>query len=509
MKNIKLFLLAIAITASCSLTAQVAVNTDGSSADASAMLDVKSDTSGLLIPRMTQTQREAISNPATGLLIFQTDGTAGFYYIAGTPGTPAWIQLSSTLITQIADADGDTKVQVEKTANEDHIRFDVTGSEAMTIDNSGNVGIGDNTPSYKLHVNGDIKINDGGKLLLNRLSAADEYAYIEASTPYWSGIQFKTTLTTPGNIQTAMTIHSRNGRVGIGTTTPSNTLSVFGSADFTGNVGIGTSSSGTSAIVEMKSTEKGFLPPRMTEAQRNAINSPNSPATGLLIYQTDETPGYYYYTSTNWIGLTGAGSGAISTSSCIDYDGNAYPTFTIGNQMWMAENLRVTHYRNGDAIPNVEDDATWEDLTSGAYCWYGNDQSANEKYGALYNWFAVDDSRGLCPNGWHVSTNDEWTTLTTYLGGIYVAGGKMKATSDLWTSPNTDASNSSNFSGLPGGGRGYTGVFDNVGYYGYWWPSTESSSDRAWFRYLHYYDGFVIVGNYDKESGFSVRCLRD
>ncbi len=261
-----------------------------------------------------------------------------------------------------------------------------------------------------------------------------------------------------------------------------------------------------SAMLDVKSTDKGFLPPRMTEAQRDAIASP---ANGLLIYQTDETPGYYYYTGTNWVGLTGTGSGAISTSSLIDADGNNYSTIAVGNQVWMAENLRVTHYRNGDAIPNETNSTTWSGLTSGAYCWYDNDPANKTTYGALYNWYTVDDSRGLCPYGWHVPTDTEWSTLTTYLGGVGVAGGKMKATSDLWTSPNLDATNISNFSGLPGGYRYNSGTFDNIGSHGYWWSSSELSSSYARHRYLFYDYGGIYVGYNYRRSGLSVRCLRD
>jgi len=183
-----------------------------------------------------------------------------------------------------------------------------------------------------------------------------------------------------------------------------------------------------SAMLDVKSTAKGMLVPRMTKTQRDAIGSL---ATGLIIYQTDNTPGFYYYSGTNWVSLTGSGPGGNSPSLCIDYDGNAYPTFTIGTQTWMAENLRLTHYRNGEAIPKVTDNAAWAALTTGAYCWYNNDQTTNARYGVLYNWYTASDSRGLCPQGWHVPTDAEWTTLTTYLCGMSVAGGKMKSVSPL------------------------------------------------------------------------------
>jgi len=266
------------------------------------------------------------------------------------------------------------------------------------------------------------------------------------------------------------------------------------------------SSPDASAILDVKSTEKGFLPPRMTKSQRDAIVSP---VPGLLIYQTNETPGYYYYTGTHWIGIIGTGTGAISTSSLIDCDGNNYPIMAIGNQVWMATNLHVTHYRNGDAILNETNDATWASLTSGAYCWYNNNQNFEDTYGAIYNWYAITDARGICPDGWHVPSSSEWTTLTTYLGGISVAGGKMKATINLWSSPNTNATNSSYFSGLPGGCRDNTGLYKNISTNGYWWSSTESSSSNAWFRVLNYNNASVTESNSLKQNGFSVRCLRD
>jgi len=265
-------------------------------------------------------------------------------------------------------------------------------------------------------------------------------------------------------------------------------------------------SADTSAILDVKSTNQGFLPPRMTKAQRDSISSP---VAGLLIFQTDGTSGYYYYTGTGWIGLLSNGAGGNSTSALIDCDGNIYHTIAIGDQLWMAENLRVTHYRNGDSIPNETDDGTWAGLSTGAYCWYDNDQSANEKYGTLYNWYAVNDSRGLCPKDWHVPTNVEWIILKQYLGGTDVAGGKMKATSNLWASPNTDATNSSSFSGLPGGYRNYNGPFENIHQNGYWWSSTEMSSTNARNFRLYYDHSYFRFGGPSKRFGHSVRCLRD
>lgn len=259
----------------------------------------------------------------------------------------------------------------------------------------------------------------------------------------------------------------------------------------------------SSAMLDVKSINTGMLIPRMTASQRTTNIS--SPAVGLLVYQTDAPAGFYYYNGTKWVGLSDLGS----ISGCIDYDGNAYPTFMIGTQEWMGENLRVTHYRNGDAIPNVTDNTTWAGLTSGAHCWYNNDPSVNAKYDILYNWFTISDNRNLCPVGWHVPSDAEWTMLITYLGGEVVAGGKMKSVSALWNSPNTDATNNSGFSGLPGGGRYSSGIFNLIGYYGYWWSATENNASNAWGRYLFYNSSDVNHGNYSKTYGFNVRCVRD
>jgi uncharacterized protein (TIGR02145 family) len=191
-----------------------------------------------------------------------------------------------------------------------------------------------------------------------------------------------------------------------------------------------------------------------------------------------------------------------------DIDGNRYKTVQIGNQLWMKENLRVSRYRNGDPIPANLNNATWSRTTSGAYAIYNNDAANNTTYGKLYNWYAVADPRGLCPAGWHVPSDGEWTTLEKYLGFLD-AGGKLKAVSSLWESPNTGASNSSGFSALPGGCRVINGTFRDVGNEGSWWFSTDNSSTYAWLTNLYYYTRLSQQAEVDKQNGFSVRCLRD
>jgi len=204
-----------------------------------------------------------------------------------------------------------------------------------------------------------------------------------------------------------------------------------------------------------------------------------------------------------------------SIDSVKDIDGNVYKTVKIGNQWWMAENLKVTHYRNGDEIPNKTDDEEW-DKPTGAWCYYNNDTTNVKIYGRLYNWFAVCDSRNIAPEGWHVPTDDEWQELVDYLGGDTLAGGKMKSTGTieggdgLWHGSTEGASNESGFSALPGGYRYNHGVFDGIGRTSYFWSATENSGGTAWHRYLYHSNS--VVSRYDhgwKQAGYSVRCVKD
>ncbi len=200
-----------------------------------------------------------------------------------------------------------------------------------------------------------------------------------------------------------------------------------------------------------------------------------------------------------------------------DYDGNVYNTVTIGTQIWLKENLKVTHYSDGTAISNVKDSAQWINLTTGAaYCNYDNNTNNVTIYGRLYNWYAVDNNRNICPTGWHVPSDTEWTTLTDYLGGNNIAGGKMKETGTIhWCGVNIGADNSSGFTALPGGSREFNdGSFNYINRHALFWSSTwffGPGGANAWSRRLNYYDSSVYRSNYgdDKKSGFSVRCVCD
>ncbi len=204
---------------------------------------------------------------------------------------------------------------------------------------------------------------------------------------------------------------------------------------------------------------------------------------------------------------------SLTYGTVTDIDGNVYKTITIGSLTWMAENLRTTKYRNGDAIPEVTANSTWKSLKSDAYCNYENTKDLDQiaTLGRLYNWFAVTDSRNLAPAGWHVATDAEWSSLTTFLGGESVAGGKLKEASTLhWNSPNTSATNSSGFTALPSGRREYdSGVFINLGYDGFWWTSSAYNPDYSWYRDIHYTFASINRANFHKQYGFSVRCVKD
>jgi uncharacterized protein (TIGR02145 family) len=182
----------------------------------------------------------------------------------------------------------------------------------------------------------------------------------------------------------------------------------------------------------------------------------------------------------------------------------------IGTQIWTGCNTTLANYKNGDAIPQVTDPTAWAALTTGAWCYYNNDPVTEATYGKLYNWYAVNDPRGLAPTGYHVPTDTEWTTLTTFLGGATVAGGKMKETGLChWSNPNTDATNTSLFTGLPGGDRLNTGSYNGIYNYGFWWSSTDSGSTLGWLLRLDSVNDNATGGFGYKKTGMSVRFIRD
>ena len=267
--------------------------------------------------------------------------------------------------------------------------------------------------------------------------------------------------------------------------------------------GVGVNADGlapnNSALLDVRSDSKGFLPPRMTTIQRNAINAP---VEGLVIYNTDEKT-INIYNGTKWSLLSQVVCGQTFKDP---RDANIYPTVQIGTQCWMAKNLNIGTMVNGSQeqtnnspTPVIE-----------KYC-HENNEANCAVYGGLYQWdemmqySTAPGKQGICPTGWHLPTNAEWTTLTTYLGGEMVAGGKMKESgTSHWAAGNPGATNSSGFTGLPGGSRETNGEFSILGWDGNFWSSSQNSAAT-----LACLSSVIGIFYNEKAAGLSVRCIRD
>ena len=204
-------------------------------------------------------------------------------------------------------------------------------------------------------------------------------------------------------------------------------------------------------------------------------------------------------------------------SPCTDTDGNNYQVVQIGSQLWMAENLKTTKYNDGTVIPNVTDGTEWAALKTPAWCWYNNNIRNKDLYGALYNWYVVKTGK-LCPEGWHVPSDDEWHQMVLFhdpnadlsLAESDIAGGKLKEEGTLhWSSPNTGATNETGFTALPGGNRRYDGFFSGPRGNGNWRTSSEYDDNQVWYRYIFYYSGYIYRNITNMQAGYSIRCVSD
>jgi len=237
--------------------------------------------------------------------------------------------------------------------------------------------------------------------------------------------------------------------------------------------------------------------------------------TGVGTYTSNLTglsPGTKYYLRAYATNSEGTGYGnevSFTTSSTItDVEGNIYNTVEIGSQTWLVENLKVTKLNDGTDIPNVTDETTWNNLNTPAYCWYDNDVTYRDTYGALYNWHTVNTAK-LCPTGWHVASNAEWESLISHLGGVLIAKNNLKeAGLDHWLGSN-EGTNSSGFTALPGGYRSIQWGFESINYHAQWWTSTETSSTDARGWAISSGLSEVHDGTFWKEDGFSVRCIKN
>jgi uncharacterized protein (TIGR02145 family) len=235
----------------------------------------------------------------------------------------------------------------------------------------------------------------------------------------------------------------------------------------------------------------------------------------VIIPGLSEANGFTTGTALHSCGAADMHNPDLIYGSMTDQEGNVYKTIVIGTQEWMAENLSTSVYRNGDVIATGLSTSQWTNTVQGAWAYFQNDASKNCPFGKLYNWYACVDARELCPPGWHVPTDADWTVLSDYLGGEAIAGGKMKtlgmsdSATGLWSAPNSGATNSSGFSGIPGGYRMLQGPYSNLEFIGYYWSSSDFVTLSAYYRYIIYDDVDLTRATGGKGNGFSVRCLRD
>lgn len=485
MKNIVFFVIAHLLLAPVAM-AQVGINTEGTPPNASAMLDVKSTSKGMLVPRMTMAQRDAISNPAKGLLIYCTDDDQ-FYANKGTFWAPDWMLISGPWKTN--------------------------GSSVYYSE--GAVGIGTANPNGRLHVHDAGGSNTLVMITPMAINGGDSATLLLAEDHdgtfgmYWmydgAGNQMEL-WSKDGSTKNGphMLVNWLDGNVAIGSAFAQGyKLSVNGSAKFT-QAGINSDNSApnASAMLDVKSISKGFLPPRMTRSQRDAIATP---AAGLMIFNTT-TLQIEIYNGFFWANMDGTPADIWRCGQMLkDYrDQRIYQTVQIGSQCWMAQNLNVGTRINGAA--NQADNGVLE-----KYC-YDDLESNCDVYGGLYQWDeamqydSFQGEQGICPDGWHVPTDEEWTVLTSLLGSN--AGGNMKETGTVhWASPNVGATNASGFTGLPGGDRtdvGFGGLTDLAKF----WSSTQYGTiGMAYFRNLIYVSGSAHRDLENIPNGFSVRCL--
>jgi uncharacterized protein (TIGR02145 family) len=444
----------------------------------SAMLEVNSASKGILIPNVTltgTTDATTIASPAVSLLVYNTatvsDVQPGYYYNSGTPGSPVWTRLSTGTSTGTAGDGSETKVE---------------GGTNITVTGSG---------------------TQASPYIVNAIRAMGTSA---GQIRYWNGsawVMIEPTVNDHTTLQKINGVPTWTGGYTI-PDAPTIGTATAGAGHATITYGAPGSNGGAAITSYTATSFPGGITGTVTQASSGSIT-----VMGLAA----GTSYTFTVTATNAAGISSASAASNAVTPKV-FDN--LPSILIDSQIWTSTNLDVSTYKDGTVIPRV-DDGDWATLATGAYSYYNNDSTTYAAiYGKLYNWYAVAGihdndpntaNKTLAPEGWHVPTDSEWTTLTSYLGGESVAGGKMKEVGvSHWVSPNTGATNESGFSGLPGGDRNSNGTFYSIGNNGTWWSSTEHNTTNAWYRDLNTFTMAISSGTFsNKVRGLSVRCLRD
>lgn len=481
-KAIKIFLFAFFLFAAGTINAQVGIGI--ATPNSSAQLDVSSTSKGFLPPRMTGVQRNAITNPAVGLIIWCTN--CGFSGELQVYNGTSW--------TNIGGNNGGLPSVTIGTQDWMPSNLDVT-----TYRN------GDSIPEITNYTEW-ANLKKGAWCYYNNAPANGA---IYGKLYNWYAVNDPRGLAPagwylPSDADWKKLIASLGGESQAGSKLKATT----GWDSFLNNNGNGSNISGFSGLPGGYRLyyNGGFNNIGLTGAFW-ALDGPINPI------------GFFLNSGTDMIARSFNPIPFVSGYSvrCL----RERESVIIGTQEWMTKNLGVTTYRNGDLIPEIEDPAVWKTLTYGAWCYYDHNSNNGTIYGKLYNWYAVTDPRGVAPAGWHVASDDEWTTLTNNLGGVTVpfpaggyeiktVGGKLKEVGTThWTTPNTDATDSSGFRALPGGKIEPGGAFKSIHDVGSWWTSSEVNSTNALYREAHFENGSVYRWDWTKTAGFSVRCVRD
>ena len=549
MKDVVLFLIAIICLASASL-AQVGINADQSEPDPSAGLDVKFNDKGVLLPRMTLQQRNSILNPVEGLMVYCTNcGRLGAGGALSIFTNGAWTVIGPCTVNPVTGATHTAspgKIIWQWTGTASGVKWNTTND----FDNATDLGYA----TSKTETN----------ILCGQTYTRYVWNYSECGVAGVTSLTVTTDPAVPDAPVAGSHVPSLFQIVWNWNAVPTATGYKWSATDdFASATEMGTSLSKTETGLICNTAYTRYIwgynacgVSTVTMITASTNPPPNPPLAGTHVpsssqivwnwNQSSGASGYKWNTINDYSTATDMGTATSKTETGLNCgtlytryvwaynscgtstpttitqttanclcgqpitdarDGKSYNTVLIGAQCWMAQNLNIGTRINGSQVQT-------NNQVIEKYC-FGDLESNCDIYGGLYQWdeamqyVTTAGVQGICPAGWHLPTDAEWTTLTTFLGGESVAGGKMKETGTThWSSPNTGATNTSGFTALPGGNRGSNGSFYGLTYYAYFWSSSESSSSNAWYRIL-YYNSETVGQGYTKSPGFSGRCLKD